>query len=88
MFFNLTGILIFYPVPFMRWPVSIARTLGEVTARYRWFAVLYLSFMFFLLPSFLFCLSLLGPVPLYLFLVPALSLLLSAVAINRLQAAR
>ncbi|CAG7822932.1 unnamed protein product, partial [Allacma fusca] len=32
--FNLTGILIFYPVPFMRFPIRMARALGRITARY------------------------------------------------------
>lgn len=86
LFFNLSGILLFYPVPFMRWPVSIARVLGKVTSQYRWFAVVYLSFMFFILPSFMFCLSLLGPIPLYLFMVPSITILLSAVIINQMQA--
>lgn len=60
--FNLTGILIFYPVPVMRWPISIARVLGNTTARYRWFAVVYLSFMFFIFPITMFSLSLAGSV--------------------------
>ena len=36
--FNITGILIFYPIPFMRWPIGLAKILGDVTAEYRWFA--------------------------------------------------
>ena len=68
MFFNLTGICIFYPVPCMRLPVRIARVLGTTTATYRWFAVVYLAFMFFIFPSTMFLLSLAGPVPLYCFL--------------------
>jgi len=83
--FNLTGILMFYPVPCMRWPVSIARVLGDVTAKYRWFAVVYLSFMFFLFPSSLFLLSLAGPIPLYLFLVPGIGIVIFAVIVNILQ---
>lgn len=83
--FNLTGIIIFYPIPFMRWPVAIARVLGSVTAQYRWFAVFYLSFMFFILPTFMFLLSLAGPIPLYLFLVPTISIIIFSVSINILQ---
>merc|ERR1711953_794435 len=48
--FNLTGIILFYPVPVMRWPISIARVLGNTTAQCRWFAVVYLCFMFFIFP--------------------------------------
>jgi sodium-dependent phosphate cotransporter len=48
--------------------VRIARVLGSTTATYRWFAVVYLAFMFFIFPSTMFLLSLAGPVPLYCFL--------------------
>merc|ERR1712088_705908 len=37
--FNIIGIAIFYPIPFMRWPISLAQTLGDTTAKYRWFAL-------------------------------------------------
>lgn len=60
--FNLTGIMMFYPVPVMRWPISIARVLGNTTAKYRWFAVVYLSFMFFIFPITMFGLSMAGSV--------------------------
>jgi sodium-dependent phosphate cotransporter len=33
--FNVTGILIFYPIPFLRWPIAMAKFLGETTAKYR-----------------------------------------------------
>ncbi len=48
--------------------MRIARVLGSTTATYRWFAVVYLAFMFFIFPSTMFLLSLAGPVPLYCFL--------------------
>lgn len=83
--FNFTGIMIFYPIPFMRWPISIARVLGNVTARYRWFAVVYLSSMFFIFPTLMFLLSLAGPVCLYIFLLPNFSVLITAIIINLLQ---
>jgi hypothetical protein len=57
--FNITGILLFYPLPFTRIPVTLARTLGRTTARYRWFAIFYLFFMFLILPLCVFLLSLL-----------------------------
>merc|ERR1712121_534634 len=60
--FNLTGILMFYPIPVMRWPISIARVLGNTTAKYRWLAVVYLSFMFFLFPITMIGLSMAGSV--------------------------
>merc|ERR1712198_410804 len=60
LFFNLTGIILFYPIPWMRWPISIARTLGNTTSKYRWFAVVYLCFMFFIFPMTMFGLSMCG----------------------------
>ncbi|XP_034546127.1 sodium-dependent phosphate transport protein 2A [Notolabrus celidotus] len=60
LFFNLFGILLWYPLPFMRLPIRMARVLGERTAKYRWFAVLYLLLCFLLLPSLVLGLSLAG----------------------------
>ena len=83
--FNLTGILLFYPVPAMRWPIFIARVLGDTTAQYRWFALLYLATMFFLLPLAMFGLSLAGAVPLYLATSLLAAALLFAVTVTQLQ---
>ncbi|KAF7668456.1 hypothetical protein LDENG_00012060 [Lucifuga dentata] len=44
----------------MRLPIRMARLLGERTAKYRWFAVLYLLLCFLLLPSLVLGLSLAG----------------------------
>ncbi|XP_035525823.1 sodium-dependent phosphate transport protein 2A [Morone saxatilis] len=60
LFFNIFGILLWYPLPFMRLPIRMARVLGERTAKYRWFAVLYLLLCFLLLPSLVLGLSLAG----------------------------
>ncbi|KAI3351804.1 hypothetical protein L3Q82_020638, partial [Scortum barcoo] len=60
LFFNLFGILLWYPLPFTRLPIRMARVLGERTAKYRWFAVLYLLLCFLLLPSLVLGLSLAG----------------------------
>uniref|UniRef100_A0A3Q3H0G2 Sodium-dependent phosphate transport protein 2A n=1 Tax=Labrus bergylta TaxID=56723 RepID=A0A3Q3H0G2_9LABR len=60
LFFNLFGILLWYPLPFMRLPIGMARVLGERTAKYRWFAVVYLLLCFLLLPSLVLGLSLAG----------------------------
>lgn len=59
-FFNAFGILLWYPLPFTRLPIRMATALGERTAKYRWFAVLYLLLCFLLLPSLVFGLSLAG----------------------------
>ncbi|XP_035863354.1 sodium-dependent phosphate transport protein 2A isoform X1 [Sander lucioperca] len=60
LFFNVFGILLWYPFPFTRLPIRMARVLGERTAKYRWFAVLYLLLCFLLLPSLVLGLSLAG----------------------------
>lgn len=44
----------------MRLPIRMAHVLGERTAKYRWFAVLYLLLCFLLLPSLVLGLSLAG----------------------------
>lgn len=44
----------------MRLPIRMARVLGERTAKYRWFAIVYLLLCFLLLPSLVLGLSLAG----------------------------
>ena len=58
--FNFTGICLFYPLPASRLPIRLAKTLGATTARYRWFAVVYLAVMFFVMPLMVFGLSAAG----------------------------
>ena len=60
LFFNISGIVLFYPIPRTRWPIGMAKKLGEITAKYRWFAVLYLIVMFFIIPGLVFMLSLIN----------------------------
>lgn len=61
LFFNIAGIMIWYPIPKMRkLPLSLARYLGNTTADYRWFAIVYLISMFFVFPGVVFGLSLAG----------------------------
>ncbi|XP_068925046.1 sodium-dependent phosphate transport protein 2B-like [Petaurus breviceps papuanus] len=59
-FFNISGVILWYPLPFMRLPIRLARGLGNITATYRWFAIFYLIICFFLLPLAVFGLSLAG----------------------------
>eukprot|EP00090_Calanus_glacialis_P001344 TRINITY_DN10955_c0_g1_i3.p1 TRINITY_DN10955_c0_g1~~TRINITY_DN10955_c0_g1_i3.p1 ORF type:complete len:539 (-),score=124.86 TRINITY_DN10955_c0_g1_i3:137-1753(-) len=83
--FNITGILLFYPIPFMRWPVPLAQKLGDITSQYRWFSVAYLLLMFFIFPAIIFALSLAGPVAMYIILIPIAALVLVIIFINLLQ---
>lgn len=57
-FFNITGTLIWYPVPFMRnIPLNMARALGKATRVWRGFPILYIFVAFVLLPLVLFGIS-------------------------------
>jgi solute carrier family 34 (sodium-dependent phosphate cotransporter) len=57
-FFNITGILLFYPLPFMRFPLPLCKRLGKITAEYRWFAFAYLLLAFIFIPAVVLGLSL------------------------------
>jgi len=83
--FNLTGILLFYPLPPTRLPIRMAAALGRVTAQYRWFAVAYLLFAFLFLPLIVFALTLLGPVAFYCVATPTLIIIFCAIIINLVQ---
>lgn len=83
--FNISGILLFYPIPFMRWPISLAKMLGDITADYRWFAGLYLAVMFAAAPLFVFLLSLAGTQIMYSVLGPLMVLGVIVSVINVIQ---
>ncbi|XP_053475203.1 solute carrier family 34 member 2a [Ictalurus furcatus] len=85
LFFNISGILLWYVLPFMRVPIPIAKSLGHVTAQYRWFAVFYVLLCFFFIPLLVFGLSLAGLPALLAVLVPVLLLIITVLAINFLQ---
>lgn len=86
LFFNISGILLWYPIPYLRKvPISFAKTLGNTTADYRWFAIAYLVFGFFLLPAAVFGLSLAGWQILLGVAAPLLLLFLFIIIVNILQ---
>jgi solute carrier family 34 (sodium-dependent phosphate cotransporter) len=59
LFFNLSGIVLFYPVPFMRQlPLNGARFLGKMTKLWRGFPVVYIVVAFFVVPAILLGISL------------------------------
>lgn len=58
---NVSGVIIFYPIPFLRsLPMLISMKLGDVTAQYRWFSLVYIAVFFFITPASLLALSLLS----------------------------
>ena len=86
LFFNISGIILWYPVPYVRkLPINTAKFLGNKTAEYRWFALAYLIFCFFLLPAAIFGLSLAGWQILVGVAVPIVLLLLFIIIVNILQ---
>ncbi|XP_037624848.1 solute carrier family 34 member 2b [Sebastes umbrosus] len=84
-FFNIMGILLWYPIPFMRVPIRLARGLGNHTAQYRWFAALYLILCFLLLPLGVFGLSLAGWQVLVGVGVPIVVLAIFVIIVNVMQ---
>lgn len=53
MVFNCTGVAIFFPVPrIRRIPTTLARMLAALTLRSRWYALLYILIVFFVVPCF------------------------------------
>jgi len=85
LFFNIFGILLFFPIPFMRWPIPMANALGRVTAEFRWFSLVYLAFMFIIFPLFIFGLSLAGSIVMYVVLIPLVAATVLSVLIAVLQ---
>merc|ERR1711998_683796 len=52
LFFNLSGIFLFYVIWPLRWlPINAAKFLGNTTAEYKWFAMAYLFMCFFAIPA-------------------------------------
>ncbi|KAI1898451.1 hypothetical protein AGOR_G00072490 [Albula goreensis] len=86
LFFNIFGIMLWYPLPIMRLPIHMAKTLGERTAKYRWFAVLYLIICFLLLPSLVFGLSIAGWQVMVGVGAPFVGIMLFIFLVNALQA--
>ncbi|KAJ0032181.1 hypothetical protein NQD34_002262 [Periophthalmus magnuspinnatus] len=84
-FFNIMGILLWYPFPFQRIPIRLARGLGNKTAKYRWFAALYLILCFVVLPITVFGLSLAGWQVLVGIGVPIIAIILFAIIVNVMQ---
>lgn len=87
-FFNVSGIILFYPLPFTRLPIRMSKSLGNITAKYRWFAIFYLLICFFLLPLFVFGLSLAGWPVLLGVCLPLLALFIAVIVINIMQTRR
>jgi len=88
-FFNISGFLLWFPIPFMRKiPQRMASLLGRVTAKYRWFSIFYLICLFAVTPGIVMGLSF-GPIWLLATIVIlAIVIVLTIVIINALQEKR
>lgn len=84
-FFNITGIFLFYPIPFTRFPIPMAKFLGETTSKYRWFSIAYLILMFFVLPGIVLALSVAGTITLIVVLAPTAIITLLVAVVSILQ---
>jgi len=85
LFFNISGIILWYPIPFMRLPIRAAKFLGNTTAEYRWFAVLYLITVFFVIPAILLALSYAHEWALRSVVIVVLVIVIFIIAVNLLQ---
>uniref|UniRef100_A0A8D3D9K6 Sodium-dependent phosphate transport protein 2B n=1 Tax=Scophthalmus maximus TaxID=52904 RepID=A0A8D3D9K6_SCOMX len=84
-FFNIFGILLWYPIPFTRVPIRLARGLGNITAKFRWFAGLYLFLCFLVFPLSVFGLSLAGWQVMVGVGVPIIVLIVFVIVVNVMQ---
>ena len=84
--FNLIGICIWYPIPFMRRaPIWLAKFLGYTTAEYRWFSIAYLVVMFLLFPLIIFGLAVAGQEVLLAVAIPIIVFVIVLIIINVIQ---
>jgi len=86
--FNVSGIILFYPLPRLRLPIRLAHLMGDTTASYRWFAVLYAVVMFFVIPVAVFALSMAGTLVLSSVVAVCVALASVIIGINALQRSR
>ncbi|KAM4664707.1 sodium-dependent phosphate transport protein 2C [Discoglossus pictus] len=85
LFFNLTGLVLWYMVPVLRIPIHVAKKFGDITAKYRWFAVLYLILSFLAIPLAVFGLSMAGWIVLAAVGGPIVLIIIFVIIVNVLQ---
>ena len=56
--FNSLGVLFWLPVPYLRFPKTLARSLGNIVFQYRWFLYCYVATVYFIAPAIIFGLAL------------------------------
>ena len=87
LFFNLTGIFIWYGIwPLRAVPIRLAKALGDTTAKYRWFALAYLAVCFFIVPAIFMGFSLAGDAPLLVLITLCIITAVFVGTVNVMQA--
>ena len=85
MFFNISGVILYYPLPFSRLPIQIAKFLGNTTAKYRWFCAVYMIGGFVIFPAVVFGLSTVSWIALVAVAAPVVLILLLIFLVSVLQ---
>jgi len=86
LFFNLSGIVLFYVIwPMRRFPINAAKFLGDTTAKYRWFALAYLFMCFFIIPAIIMGIAVASDAAAIVVIVIGVLIILSVSTINWLQ---
>ena len=84
--FNSLGVLFWLPIPFLRFPKQLARALGNIVFKYRWFLFVYVISVYFILPLVVFGLALIPYwIGLAVFGLPIIALLIATVIIKVLR---
>ena len=87
LFFNLSGIFIWYGIwPLRAIPINAAKYLGDTTAQYRWFALVYLAVCFFIVPAIFMGFSLAGDAPLLVLITLCIITAVFVGTVNVMQA--
>ena len=84
--FNLTGCILWYSLPyFRRIPIYLSRQIGRIVSEYRWFALVYITIIFFLFPLIILLLALIHWLVALVFLFVLFLLLIFILIINYFQ---
>ena len=84
--FNTLGVVFWLPIPYLRFPKRLARALGNIVFKYRWFLFVYVISVYFVLPLVVFGLALIPYwIGLAVFGLPIVFLILSVLVIKILR---
>ncbi|CAF4505611.1 unnamed protein product, partial [Rotaria sp. Silwood2] len=84
--FNLSGCILWYILPyFRRIPIYLSRQIGQIVSEYRWFALVYITIIFFLFPLILLILALIHWIVASIFLLCIFLLIILILIIKYFQ---